>query len=179
MRDLSREQVERLEKAYKKAKKIREKQRLQTLRLLAKGYKRAEAQEIVGISKQALGDWVTKYNKDGLEGLKDKPQPGNHHKLTIKQKQTIKALITTKTPQDLGLEGKFWSTEQLRRLVKEKFNVTYSSQGSYYRLFTFCNFTYHKPDRVNKRQRITTKKAFEEKLKKEWRGIAKEMGWSW
>ena len=179
MKNLSREQVDILEKGYKEAKIIREKQRLQALRLLAKGYKRAEVQEIVGISKQALGDWITRYYRDGLEGLRDKPQPGNHHKLTIKQKQTIKELLITKTPQELGLEGRFWSTEQLRSLVKEKFNVTYTSQGSYYRLFAFCNFTYHKPDRVNNRQRITTKKAFEEQLKKEWRGIAKEMGWYW
>ena len=54
MRNLPREQVEFLEKAYKKARKVRE--RYHTLWLLAKGYKRAEVQEIVWISKQAPGD---------------------------------------------------------------------------------------------------------------------------
>src|SRR5579862_8245716 len=107
MKNLSREQVDLLEYAYRKAKKVREKQRYHALWLLTKGYKRAQVQEILGISKQALGDWVTTYHKVGLEGLADKPQPGNHHKLTLKQKQTIKELITTNTPEELSLTGRF------------------------------------------------------------------------
>lgn len=178
MKNLSREQVDFLEYACKKEKNVRKKQRLQAIRLLTKGYKRAEVQEIFGISKQALGDWVTRYNKDGLEGLEDKPQPGNHHKLTLKQKQTIRRLITTKTPEELELEGRFWNPQQLARLVNKKFHVLYRSMDSYYRLFAFCGFTYHKPDRVNKRQTVSSKKAFEAKLKKEWRDIAKELGLS-
>jgi transposase len=74
-----------------------------------------------------VGNWVTAYRKDGLRGVKEKPQPGNHHKLTKKQKQTIKKLGTTKTPEELPLEGRFWSTEQLARLVKKEFSVTYRS----------------------------------------------------
>lgn len=179
MKNLPGEQVGLLESAYKKAKKVRERQRLHALRLLAKGYKRKEVQEILDISEQALGEWVTKYHKHGLKGLADKPQPGNHHKLTKEQKQIIKELLTTHFPDKLGYTGRFWDTEQLGRLVKDKYGVRYRSLDSYYRLFAFCGFTYHKPDKVNKRQRITTKKAFEEKLKKDWRGIAREMGWYW
>jgi transposase len=178
MKNLPREQVEFLENAYKKARKVREQKRLQALRLLAKGYKRKEVQEIIGISKQALGDWVTKYHKNGLARLRDKPQPGNHHKLTIQQKQTIKELVTTKTPQELGYRGRFWSKESLQRLVKDKFSVTYRSMDSYYRLFALCGFTSHKPDKVNKWQSVSSKKEFEERLKKEWWSIAKELGLS-
>jgi transposase len=179
MKNLPREQVEFLESAYRRAKKIREKQRLHALRLLIKGYKRKEVADILDISKQALGDWVTRYHKYGLSGLRDKPQPGNHHTLTKEQKQTIKELITTTSPDKLGYTGRFWNTDQLGRLVKEKYGVKYHSLDSYYRLFAFCGFSYHKPDKVNKGQRITTKIAFEEQLKKDWRGIAREMGWYW
>jgi transposase len=166
MKNLSREQVEVLENAYKKARKAREQKRLQAMRLLVKGYKRAEVQQIVGISKHTLGVWVTAYHKYGLEGLKEKPHPGNHHKLTLKQKQTIKELVTTKTPQDLGFEGRFWSTDALKQLVKEKCAVTYTANDSYYRLFAFCGFTSHTPDKVNKRQSVRSRKEFEERLKK-------------
>lgn len=179
MKNLPGEQVALLERAYRKAKNVREKQRLHSLRLLSKGYKRKDVQDILGISKQALGDWVTKYHKYGLEGIKDKPHPGNHHKLTNKQKQTIKDILTTQSPQLAGLDGRFWNTEQLAKLVKKNFGVTYRSNDSYYRLFAFCGFSYHNPDKVNNRQRLSTKKQFEEQLKKDWRGIAEEMGWSW
>src|SRR6266487_3196767 len=170
MKNLPREQVEILAKAYRKAKKVRERQRLHALWLLSKGYKRRQVQDILAVSRQALGDWVTRYLKYGLEGVKEKPQPGNHHKLTKQQKQTIKELITNKSPQELRLDGRFWDTECLKRLVSEQFEVTYRSQGSYYQLFAFCGFTYHKPDKVNKRQSVANKEAFEEKLKKSFRG---------
>jgi hypothetical protein len=29
------------------------------------------------------------YRKDGLEGMNDKPQPGNHHKLTKHQQNSV------------------------------------------------------------------------------------------
>ena len=175
MKNLPKEQVDALGNAYQRAKKGREKQRLHALWLLARGYKRKAVQEIIGVSEQSLGNWVTAYRKDGLDGVKEKAQPGNHHKLTKKQKQTIKKLVTTQAPEDLALEGKFWSTEQLIRLVRKQFAITYRSMDSYYRLFAFCGFTYHKPDKVNKRQTVRSKKEFEEQLKKEWRSIKKAM----
>jgi transposase len=178
MKNLPKEQVDALGEAYKKAKNGREKERLHALWLLAKDYTRKQVQEILGVSSQSLDNWVRMYRKDGLKGIKERGQPGNHHKLTKQQKQTIKALITQKTPGDLGLEGRFWTTTQLARLVKKEFAVTYRSVTSYYHLFTFCGFTYHKPDRVNKRQTLASKKVFEEQLKKEWRSIAKELGLS-
>jgi transposase len=178
MKNLSREQVGLLEKTYKQAQRGREKQRYHALWLVAKGYQRRQVQEIIGISKQALGDWVTTYHKDGLEGLRDKPQPGNHHKLTLKQKETIKELVTTKTPRELGFGERFWSTDDLKQLVRQQFSVTYRSMDSYYRLFAYCGFSSHKPDKVNKRQAVSSKKEFEERLKKDWRRIAKELGLS-
>src|SRR5439155_13425156 len=114
-----------------------------------------------------------------LNGLRDKPQRGNHHTLTKEQKQTIKEILTTKTPAEAGLSGRFWNKEQLQKLVEKEFGVRYQSPTAYYHLFTFCGFSYHKPDKVNKRQQITNKKQFEEKLKKDWRDIAETMGWSW
>jgi len=179
MKNLPQEQVDALGAAYKQAKKGREKERLHALWLLARGYKRREVQEIVGVSKQSLGSWVTTYGKQGIDGMKEKPQPGNHHKLTKEQKETIKELITTKTPEEAGLEGKFWDTEQLKKLVRKKFEIQYTSYSSYYELFKFCGFTYHKPDKVNKKQTLSSKEAFEEKLKKDWRSTARKMGWYW
>jgi transposase len=179
IKNLPREQVEILEKAYRKAKRVKEKQRLQALLLLRGGYKRKEVQNIIRISKQTLGDWITRYNKYGLKGLADKPQPGNHHILTKDQKQTIQTLITSKTPEELGYKDKFWDLDKLKQLIKDRFNLTYRSNTSYRKMFHLSGFSFHKPDKVNKKQNKQTIKNWEENIKKDWRGTAKKMGWYW
>lgn len=178
MKKLPGEQVEALKVTFKKDKG-REKLRYQALWLLARGYKRKQVVEIIGVSIQSLGNWVTQYKKYGLKGLKDKPQSGNHRHLTNNQKKAIKQLITRKTPEKLGYEGRFWDTDKLKRLVRDRFKVSYKTPDGYSRLFKWCGFTYHKPDRVNNRQTVKSKKEFEDRLKKSWRGIAREMGWYW
>lgn len=155
MKNLPNEQVIALEKAFRKERKS-------------------------GISKQALGNWVTRYKRLGLLGLKDKLQPGNHHKLTKLQKRSIKQLITTQTPSQLGLTGQFWSTETLKALVQVKFNVKFQSKESYRQLFHYCGFSFHKPKKVNQRQSEYMRVRFEETLKKDLRtGLVEKIKWSW
>lgn len=180
MRNLPNEQVIALEKAFRKAKRGREKIRYQALWLLSRGYKRAEVIKLLGISKQTLGGWVTRYKKDGLKGLLDKAQPGNHHKLTKKQKTSIKALINTQTPLQLGFKGQFWNIETLEGLIKEKFNVRFHSRESYRSLLHWCGFSFHKGAKVNIKQSEYTKVRFEETLKKDSKtGLIRKIRWSW
>jgi len=40
------------------------------------GKSRAEAARLAGMERQALRDAVTRYNAEGLEGLRDRPKPG-------------------------------------------------------------------------------------------------------
>jgi transposase len=177
--ELPNQRVVALERAYKSAKGRKEAGRYQALWLLARGYTRRQASDIVGVGQTQLGRWVTNYNKHGLQGLKTKPQPGNHRKLTNKQRSVLRRLITQKTPAELGYGGRFWDVGGLKRLVKDRFQVKYKSTTSYRNLFKWCGFSYHKPDKVNKRQRAETIRDWEKKIKKDWRGIAETMGWSW
>lgn len=177
---LSKEAVDELGKVFKKERNGRQKARYQAIWLLAKGWKREKAAEVVGISKDRIRQLVTLYHQGGLLNLHLKPAPGNHHLLTPKQKKHIKNLIKTKTPQDLGLTGKFWNIPLLRELVKKETGLVYKDQDSYRRLFIFCGFTFHKPKKVNQRQSEHMKVKFEETLKKDSRtGVVEKIKWSW
>ena len=46
------------------------------------GRSRAEAARLAGMERQALRDAVTRYNAEGLEGLRDRPKPGRPSALT-------------------------------------------------------------------------------------------------
>lgn len=177
---LSKEAVDELGKAFKKERNGRQKARYQAVWLLAKGWKRIQAAEVVGLSPDRIRQLVTLYHKRGLLGLRLKPAPGNHHLLTIVQKKHLKNLIKAHSPEDLGLVGKFWSIPLLRELVKKETGLTYKDQDSYRRLFIFCGFTFHKPKKVNQRQSEHMKVRFEEILKKDSEtGVVEKIRWSW
>ena len=177
---LSKEAVDELGKAFKKEGNGRQKTRYQAIWLLSKGWKKDQIADVVGMSRDRIRQLVTLYHKDGLNGLKIKPAPGNHRLLTNKQKLHIKKLITAHTPQELGLEGKFWNIPLLRELVKLKFNLSYRDQDSYRRLLIWCGFSFHKPNKVNQKQSEHMKVRFEETLKKDSRtGVVEKIRWSW
>ena len=40
------------------------------------GLPRKEVARLAGMTGQTLGDWVHRYNEEGVEGLRDRPRPG-------------------------------------------------------------------------------------------------------
>lgn len=179
MKNLPGEQVVLLEKTFKEAKKRREYIRIQALILLTQGYKRAEVAKIVRISIYALNGWITKFRKKGIEGLLDAPQPGNHRKLTIEQKNQLKQLLTTQTPEQLNLEGKFWTPVLLSQLIKAKYQISYQHEACR-RLLHQSGLSFHKPKKVNQRQSEHMRIRFEETLKKDSKtGVTEKIRWSW
>lgn len=179
IKDLPGEQVELLEQAFKKARRRREIIRFQALLLLAQGYKRKEVAKIVKVSTHVLEDWVTTFNKAGISGLYDKPQPGNHRKLTKDQKETLKKLITTKTPENAGLPGMFWNPSLAAQLIRKEYNVSYQREAAR-KLLHSCGLSFHKPERVNKKQQYQDTLRFEEKLKKDSKtGQTEVIRWYW
>jgi putative transposase len=179
LHDLPEKQKEALKRAFQKERNPNEKLRYQALWLLTQQYTWKQVEEIVGKSERTLVNWVKAYKKSGLSALKQKGYPGNNHKLSREQKQEIKTLINAQTPQQAGLEGRFWNAQLLKQFVKQKYQVEFASPDSYRRLFHYCGFTYHKPTKVNKRQKDGMIKRFEVKLKKSSEGTKEKMVWYW
>ena len=57
------------------------------------GMSRAEAATRVGLDRQALRDWVIRYNAEGVEGLRDRPRSGRRSFLDPAQREELKALV--------------------------------------------------------------------------------------
>ena len=128
---------------------------------------------------KTLDEWQRAFKKQGVDGLRTQPPPGNNHKLSREQKEEIKDTINTKGPGNFSLEGKFWSVPALRQYVRKQYKVIYKSNDSYRRLFNFCGFSFHKPDKVNKKQNPHMRKQFEETLKKSSNGTYEKLVWYW
>ena len=51
------------------------------------------AAKLTGMTGQTLGDWVHRYNAEGVEGLRDRPRPGRPCALDEGRQAALKALV--------------------------------------------------------------------------------------
>ena len=102
--------------------------RLLALANALEGMPRERAAQLAGMTGQTLGDWVHRYNEEGLAGLEDRRRSGRPCGLDEGRQATLKALIL-KGPK-LERDGCVaWRVRDLCRLVERRFGVTYSENG--------------------------------------------------
>ncbi len=102
--------------------------RLLALANALEGTPREEAARLAGMTGQTLGDWVHRYNEEGIEGLRDRPRPGRPCALDEGRQAALKALIL-KGPR-LGRDGCVaWRVRDLCGLVEGRFGVRYGESG--------------------------------------------------
>jgi transposase len=133
----------------------------------------------VEVNIATVDEWSRKFRKYGIAGIKTKPQKGNRHLLTREEKDEIKRTIGKKKPEDVGLTGKFWNVPTLKRYVSNAYQIAYRSLTSYRRLFSYCGFTFHKPVKVNRKQKAGVRRRFEVTLKKRSDGTREKAVWYW
>ena len=86
------------------------------------GLPREEAARLAGMTGQTLGDWVHRYNEEGVEGLRDRPRPGRPCALDGCPPQTV--------PRPAGDPGCVaWRARDLCALVERRFGVRYGESG--------------------------------------------------
>ena len=61
--------------------------------------------------------WLKRYDKEGIEGLKDKPKSGRHSQINEKTEYRIKTILKQ------GDQG--WTTKQVEELIIQKTGIRY------------------------------------------------------
>src|ERR671911_592177 len=102
--------------------------RLLALANALEGLPREEAARLAGMTGQTLGDWVQRYNAEGVEGLRDRPRSGRPCALDEGQQAALKALVL-KGPK-LERDGCVaWRARDLCDVVERRFGVRYGESG--------------------------------------------------
>ncbi len=102
--------------------------RLLALANALEGLPREEAARLAGMTGQTLGDWVHRYNMEGVEGLRDRHRSGRPCTLDESRQAALKALVL-KGPR-LERDGCIaWRARDLCGLVECRFGVRYSETG--------------------------------------------------
>ena len=173
------QKVEKLKLFLKSTRSPNEKDRARAILKLIEGRSRFEVAGFLDINVKTLDTWQRAFKKKGVNGLRSAPQTGNNNKLSLKKKKSVKKTINSKTPEELGLKGKFWTVPLLKQYVKKKYGIAYKSPVSYQRLFKYCGFTFHKPEKVNRRRNDHMRRRFEVDLKKSSNGTSQKAVWYW
>ena len=112
--------VRRLAKASKDAAQAR---RLLALAEIYDGGSRSDAARIGGVTLQIIGDWVTRFNARGPDGLVNGKAPGNRPKLNATQRQALAEVVEQgPIPAIHGVVR--WRRKDLVHWIFEEFRIS-------------------------------------------------------
>lgn len=124
--DLNEHQVQALKEGYSRGKTPAFRKRCQLILLKNQGRTSKDVGQITGMHQNSVNNWLTRYEQNGIEGLKTRPGRGRKAILNIEQDaETIKAVVTeerqrlkqAKAILEQELDKSF-STKTLKRFLK-------------------------------------------------------------
>jgi transposase len=83
------------------------------------GMDRVSAAKAAGMDRQTLRDWVHRYNKEGIKGLRDRPKGRPERALTPQQEKEI-ATLASKEPEGNLVR---WRCVDIQKEVKQRYGV--------------------------------------------------------
>ncbi len=120
---LNSEQLDALEKLYRRTRSVRLKTRAQMVLLAAERRLVAEEiAEIVRSSEETVRRWLKRYLAEGVEGLSDAPQPGAPRKVTTEYREKL-VHAARRRPRSLGLPFSLWTLRRLADYMAERTGI--------------------------------------------------------
>mgnify|MGYP006174968555 FL=1 len=112
----------------RRSRDVRQARRLLALAAVYDGMSRAEAARIGGMDRQTLRDWAHRFNAAGPEGLRNRAGAGRRRRLSEAQMQALAGIV--ETGPDPKVDGVVrWRRIDLKRVIEERFGVTYSERA--------------------------------------------------
>ncbi len=111
--------------------KLPERQRYHALILVAQGYSYREVGRILLADEESISQWVTLYQRHGLEGVKNHPGWGGEHGQRMLDASQVEALTQRLASSAMpGTKlGSGWTATAIRKLIRDEYAVSYSKSG--------------------------------------------------
>lgn len=111
--------------------KLPERQRYHALILVTQGYQYREVGRILLVDEESVSGWVTLYQAQGLDGLRNHPGWGGEHRQRFLNAGQLEELTQTLAAEAMpGTKvGSGWTARAIRKLIREKYAVSYSKSG--------------------------------------------------
>jgi transposase len=155
-----------LNQALKRKHSIRTQLRIRAVLAVAKGWKVPKVAQALTLKERAIRNWIHQYNQCGLEGLRDHWQ-GRAAGLSPPQQELLQRRIEAgPRPQDgvCALRG-----EDIRRILRDEFGLSYSLNGVYYILHQELGMSYLKPRPRHHQADSSAQEAFKKTFPRSWK----------
>ncbi len=140
--------------------------RLACILLVAKGQSSRQAQELFLLSHNQICIWANRFEKSGIDGLKDKPKPGRKSAITIEQLTWLKNLVINESPTAHGYNTETRTAPILVKIIEKNCNIIYSDDMVYVLLKKKLNLTHKKGKGFYPEADAEKREVFVESLKK-------------
>ena len=121
-----------LEKFAKKEPNPRVRQRPIAVRLVAMGNTVPQAAKAVGLKQRQTRSWIHRFNDEGVNGLQDRPRPGQPVKLPRQKEQAFRERLEKgAVPKD---PTRNLRVKDIQRILREEFGAPYCLGGTYFLL---------------------------------------------
>jgi len=117
--------------------------RLYAVYQVSKGQSSRKLEDLYNTSFKQITNWVHRFEKEGLEGLKDKKGRGRKDRLTLIQKQEITMVLENELPTKYGYNTATWTGPLLINWIKKEFKIEYK-KAQIYNIIKTLGFSYQK-----------------------------------
>jgi putative transposase len=153
-----------LENFYRKEKQSKIKERALIIISSLEGKTTREAGMSARMSHISASKWIKRFNKEGFDGLRDKPKTGRPSKAAHGSFDSIKDDLD-KSPEEFGYNQQCWSTKLLKKHIKEHYKTEYTDRHII-RILHKSGYSRIKPRPEDYRKSPAKKQGFKEDFKK-------------
>ena len=138
--------------------------RLYAVYQVALGQPSRKLEELYNTSFKQITNWVHRFEKEGIEGLKDKEGRGRAHRLTETQRKRISVLLN-ENPERYGYNTATWTGPMLIEWIEKEYGVIYK-KAQIYNIIKTLGFSYQKGRGIFPETNAEKQEVFKETLKK-------------
>jgi len=139
--------------------------RIHGVYLASEGMTCPQIMQVTGAKRRTVQQWVARYNRGGLEELKDKPRPGQpQHLPRHLEPQLTRRIEAGPSPSD-GVS--VFSSPVIQRIIEQEFGVLYSISAVNYLLHRL-GYSYLCPRPKHEKSDPAAQGAFKKSSRKRW-----------
>jgi transposase len=117
--------------------------RLYAVYQVSLGQSSRNLEELYNTSAKQITNWVHRFEKEGIEGLKDKEGRGRTSRLDKEQESNLAKLLMTELPSDHGYNTATWTGPILIEWIKTHYKINYK-KAQIYNILKRLGFSYQK-----------------------------------
>lgn len=139
--------------------------RLYAIYQVSLGQPSRKLEELYNTSFKQITNWVHQFEREGINGLRDKEGRGRKPKLIAGQLTRIKELLLKESPSDHGFNTATWTGPILIEWIKKQYGFEYK-KAHIYNIIRSLGFSYQKGKGIFPEADSQKQETFKEGLKK-------------